>query len=214
MVTIRSIQRLAEAKGLSLEELSQSAQVSLQDIQAYTELDNITDEVAANLRQIAATLNVNVIDLFQPLNKRDAIKLKILETSQKKGLTLEELSNRCGVHYAIVAFYSTQPICKQKFIEPLFQENLKKITETLDCNPEDIQAEAELPRTKLNIEDFSRETGLTLENISQVTELPQEFINLISEQPMNVNAFSSEISANLSLTRVWCKICRCCVIDE
>jgi transcriptional regulator with XRE-family HTH domain len=192
MINLR-IQEFAEAKSLSLEELSKLSSVPLQDIQSYTTLETLTEEIAANLRKIAAKLNVPVLELVKPLAKREAFKLKIIEIAEQKGLTLEELSKLSGLNLAFLAFYSTQSMCKQKLENMESQhQHLTKIAKALDCNIEDLQEEAELPTTKLRFEELVQERGLTTDAFSMLTELPHEFLDLMTTQPLDISASVGE----------------------
>jgi hypothetical protein len=183
MITL-CIEEVATAQGLTLEQLSQLSGVSLQDIQSYLSIETLTDETAANLRKIAAQLNVPVLKLVKPAAKREAVKLNILEIAQRKDLTLEELSNLSGVHPAILMFYSTQPLCKEKLSEiESHNQYLTKISEGLNCTIEDLQTPAELPMTKLRFEELLQEQGLTVDELSMLTEIPEQFFDLISTQP-------------------------------
>lgn len=187
-VTLR-IQELVEAQGLTFEELSKASGVSLEDIQAYaTTPVELIEETATALRKIATKLNVAVVELVQPIAKREAFKLKILEMAQQKGLTLEKLSERSGVNPAIISFYSTQSISNQKLNE-LESKNqyLRKISQALVCDVEDLKIEAELPTTKLCVEEWVEERGLNLQDLSRLTNLPQEYIDLIAKHPLDVN---------------------------
>lgn len=185
-VTLR-IQELAEANELTFEELSKLSGVSVQDIQAYaTAPVKITEEAATKLRNIASQLNVPVVELVKPIAKREAFRFKILEMAQQKGLTLEELSKRSGVNPALIAFYSTQPICKQKIAETQCMTSLYKISDTLGCRVEDLQLAADIPVTQLRFEAFTDEKNLNLEDISLLTGYSQEFIDLIATQPLDI----------------------------
>ncbi|MBN3926538.1 helix-turn-helix transcriptional regulator [Nostoc sp. NMS4] len=192
MINLR-IQEFAEAKSLSLEELSKLSSVPLQDIQSYTTIESLTEEIAANLRKIAAKLNVPVWELVKPVANREAFKLKILEMVEQKGLTLEELSKLSGLHLAFLAFYSTQSVCKRKLEDLESQhQHLTKIAKSLDCNIEDLREEAELPSTKLRFEELVQERGLTTDALSMLTELPHEFLDLITTQPLDISASVGE----------------------
>lgn len=184
MINLR-IQEIAEAKGLSLEELSKLSDISTQDIRAYSSLETLTEEKAANLRKIAAQLNVPVLELVKPVAKREAFKLKILEIAEQKGLTLEELSKLSDLDLAFLAFYSTQSMCKRKLEDMESQyQHLTKITEALNCNVENLLEEAELPTTKLRFQELVQERGLTIDALSMLTELPHEFLDLMTTQPL------------------------------
>ncbi|MBD1906763.1 hypothetical protein H6F53_14895 [Trichocoleus sp. FACHB-832] len=188
---ILCIQEIAAAKGLTLEELSQVSGVSLEVIQAYatTPIETLTEEVAANLRKLASKLDVVVLELVQPVGKREAFRLKILEMAQGKGLTLEELSHRSGVHPAVLVFYSTQSICKQKLDEPQHKKNLLDLCKALICSIEDLQIPADLSTTILRLNEKTKEKGLTLKELSVLTSLPYELIDLFATQPINMSTF-------------------------
>ncbi|MBD2061496.1 hypothetical protein NDI37_20870 [Funiculus sociatus GB2-A5] len=193
MIILR-IQEIADAKGLTLEELSQVSGVALEVLQAYatTPIETLTEEVASNLRKLAAKLDVVVLELVQPVVKREAFKLKILEMAQQKGLTLEKLSDLSGVHLSLLALYSTQPISKQILETDPHSQNLSKICEELRCEIDELKAVAELPKTRLHIEEFALEKGLTLEELCLITNLPKEFINFIATQPIILSSLVTE----------------------
>lgn len=210
-VTLR-IQELAEAKGLTLEEISKASGVSVQAIQAYTNTPvELTESIAADLRKIATQLNVPVIELVKPLTERGAFRLNILEKLKQKGLTLEELSAQSGIHPAIVAYYSTQPICQRKLNE--FESKnkyLSRISKVLDCCIDDLKVKAELPLIKFCLEEWVEKNGLNLEDMSIFTGLPIDFIDLISTQPIetSVDAIQIDIEANPPETTPKEIICR------
>lgn len=185
MITLR-IKEIIEEKDLSPETLSNGSSVPLNAIQAYITsptIEGITDIIAEHLRKIAKQLNVSVIELVKPVTKKAAFKLNIFEIMQQKQLTLNELSERSGVHPAILAFYSTQPICEQKLSElELKNKYLIKISEVLDCSSEDLKIETERPIIKLGIEEWAEERGLNKEDMSILTELPLDFIDLLYTQ--------------------------------
>ncbi len=153
MINLR-IQEFAKAKGLSLEELSKLSGVPLADIQSYTTIESLTDEIAANLRKIASNFSVSVVELVKPVVNQGAFRFKILEMVKKKGLTIEELSKTSGVHLAIIAFYSTQPIDEHKFNElELKNKYLTKISEVIGCSTEELKVETDLPITKVDLKE-------------------------------------------------------------
>lgn len=212
MINLR-IQEIAEAKGLSLEELSKLSGISTEDIRAYSSLETLTEEKAANLRKIAAKLNVPVLELVKPVVKPEAFKLKILEMAKNRGLTLQELSKLSGVEFDAIAFYSTQAIYKQKISETPCQESLRIISKALDCSIEDLQVEADLPVNKLRFEAFTDEKNLSLEDISLLTDASQEFINLLATQPVDVDIVKELFKdipddAN-EICKAFCKIIGC-----
>lgn len=212
MINLR-IQEIAEAKGLSLEELSKLSGISPEDIRAYSSLETLTEEKAANLRKIAAKLNVPVLELVKPVAKKVAFKLNILEIAKNRGLTLQELSKISGVEFDAIAFYSTQAIYKQKISETPCQESLRIISKALDCSIEDLQVEADLPVNKLRFEAFTDEKDLSLEDISLLTNASQEFINLLATQPVDVDIVKKLFKdipddAN-EICKAFCKIIGC-----
>ncbi|MFN6539433.1 MAG: hypothetical protein RM021_024200 [Nostoc sp. EkiNYC01] len=182
MITL-SIQQFAEDNNLSLEELSQHSNVALEDIQSYAIIETLTDEIATNLRKIASELNVSVLELVKPILKQGALRFKIFEMIQNKDLTIEELSKLSGVHPAIVAFYSTQPINEHKFNE-MERKNkyLTKISEVIGCSTEELKVETDQPIIKLDVKKWAEKRGLNLDDISLLTGLPLDFIDLISTQ--------------------------------
>ncbi|MBD2518485.1 hypothetical protein H6G93_26655 [Nostoc sp. FACHB-973] len=182
MINLR-IQQFAEANGLSLEELSKLSGVPLSDIQFYATIETLTDEIAANLRKIASSLNVSVVELVKPVVKQGVFRFKIFEMVQKKGLKIDELSKISGVHPAIVAFYSTQPIDEDKLNELEFKNKyLTKISEVIGCSAEELKVETDLPITKIDLKEWAEKRDLNLEDISVLTGIPIDFIDLISTQ--------------------------------
>jgi len=186
------IQELAEAKELTLEEISNRSSVSVEAIQAYaTATVELTEKIAIDLRNIAKpeVLDVAVVELIESVVKREAVKFKIRDIARQKGLTLGQLSEATAINLLLIEFYSEQPIFKEQLIEPKLQNNLNEICKTLDCKIEDliVKVEAEeLPETKLRIEELLEEKGITLEDLSLLTELPNELIDLMATQPIDV----------------------------
>ena len=184
MVTLR-IQELAEAKGITLEQLSQDCWLSVEKIQKYaSESIEIQEETAAELQTIATQLNVAVLELVKPVAKPVAFKLKIQEMAQEKGITLEELSEKAEVHPAILLFYSTQTIAKTQLEEPPFESYLSQISQTLECCNEDLKIPADLPLTSLRLTELAEERGLTLQELGQLTDIPYDVIHLMDQQPL------------------------------
>ncbi len=69
MVTLR-IQELAEAKGMTLEQLSQDCGISVEKIRKYAaESIEIKEENAADIQKIANTFNVSSLHLLNRLKK-------------------------------------------------------------------------------------------------------------------------------------------------
>jgi hypothetical protein len=192
MINLR-IQEIAEAQGLSLDQLSQRSNVSLQDIQSYENIQTLTDDIAKKLREIASNLNVSVVELVKPVVKKRGLRFKIFELIQKKNLTIEKLSELSEVHPAIIAFYSTQPIDEHKFNElESKNEYLTKLSKAIGCSNEELKVEADLPITKLDLKEWAEKRGLNLKDISVLTNLPIDFIDLIATQyldkPLDVSS--------------------------
>jgi transcriptional regulator with XRE-family HTH domain len=199
MVKLR-IQEIAESKGISLEELDQLTGFSTQNlteslrrenVNESSNIENITLENAKQLRKKAATLGVSVLDLISPTAKKVAFNLKIIETAKNQNLNLEDLSKLSGVDPAIVAFYSTQALSREKLAEPRFQEYLNRISETLNSSIQDLQVLADLPKTKLLIEDIAQEKGITLQEMAVLMDVPSDFIDLVATQPIDTDKLLS-----------------------
>ncbi|MCL1469208.1 helix-turn-helix domain-containing protein [Argonema antarcticum] len=197
MATFR-IQELAEAKGLTIEELSEVSGVSMKRIQRYYTTTSftsveITEQTAGELRQIAAKLDLPVMELVKPVLKRAAFKLNIIKIAQKKGITLEELSERSGVHPSFIDFYSTQTISKDKLAEDPYQMHISEISKALEVSPEDLKVVSDLAITIFPLEEFAKERNLSLEELSLITDIPVELINLIKTHPVNLARLGSEL---------------------
>lgn len=217
MVKLR-IQEIAESKGISLEELDQLTGLSTrnlteslrrENVNESSNIENITAENAEQLRKKAATLGVSVLDLLSPTAKKVAFNLKIIETAKNQNLTLEELSKRSGVDPAIVAFYSTQAISREKLAEPRFQEYLNRISQTLNSPIPDLQVLADLPKTKLLIEDIAQEKGISLQEMAILLDLPSDFLDLVATQPIDPNLLSCEFCCNYFKDLNICGNCNC-----
>ncbi|MCT7965724.1 helix-turn-helix transcriptional regulator [Laspinema sp. D1] len=203
MVTLR-IQELAEAKGITLEQLSEDCCISVEKLQKYaSESIEIQEETAADIQAMATQLNVTVFEVLKPVDHPVAFKLKIQEIAYKKGITLEELSEKSGVHFAIILFYSTQAIAKAQFEKKEFQESLSRISQVLGGRSEDLKVSAELPLTSLRLKEGAQEKGITLKQLSEITQVPYELIELMDNQPINISM--------LSLDSVICQILGSCV---
>ena len=210
MVNFR-IQELAEAKGLTLEELSQISGVAVGRIQTYTNTSfipvEITEESATELRKIAVKLNVPIMDLIKPVPKSAAFKLNILEIAQQKGISFKELSERSGIHPTLLSFYITQPISKDKLTEPPFQTHINKISDILGCSPEDLKIASELPITRIRLEEFAKERGITLEDLKLLSGLPTEFIDLIATQPIDIQVWMQKKIDSEIIKSSCCALC-------
>jgi transcriptional regulator with XRE-family HTH domain len=209
MIILR-IQELIAGKNnqISLEQLSKLSNVSVEEIQSYSNIENPTDEIATKLRKIAKQLNISVVELVEPVNKQQAFKLKISEIAKSKGLTLKELSDISGIHPAFIEFYSTQAIREQTLVESLCQTHLNQICEILGYNLVDLQVPAELAVTKLRLEEIVRERGITLEKLSLLMGLPHEFLEFVVNQPVNISELSCEFCCQL-LGQNNCGKCNC-----
>ncbi len=191
MITLR-IQEIADEKGLTLKELSQVSGVSLEAIQVYaTKPVELTEEIATDLKKIATKLDVTVVELVKPVAKRQAFQLKIIEMAKQKGLTLKELSDLSGVHPALLAFYSTQSIYKNKLTESQVQKHLSQISGILECRIEDLKLVIELPTTMFRIEELLKDRNLTLYDLKMLTDVPDELIDLVATQPLDINSLSN-----------------------
>jgi hypothetical protein len=216
-VTLRIQELVEKAKPLTLEKLSQDSGIPEQVIQLYaTAPVEITEEIAADLRQIATQLDVSVVELVKPVAKREAVKLKILDllpnmtTKEKEEKSLITLAEKSKVHILLIEFYSKQTIYKQKLFEPKQQDNLNKICQVLGCSIEDLLVGAEtndLPETKLRLEEFAEEKGLTLNDLSLLTELPPEFIDLMATQPIDNSSpvFDHDLTEVYVFRPIFCK---------
>ena len=208
MITLR-IKEIIEARGLSPETLSNLSSVPLKDIQAYITyptIEGITDIIAEHLRKIAEQLKVPVIELVKPVAKQEAFRLKILELAKDKKLSLAELSKQSGVNFAVLAFYSTQPISQQKLAESQCQKHLSDITKVLNCRTEDLLVTADLPITKLCIHKMIQDRGILLEEYSILTGINLEFISLLATQPVDIDSLINlDLDALTKAFRVYCQ---------
>ncbi len=202
MVSLR-IQQVAESKGLTLAEVIKISGVSHEMMENYAnDSIEITEETTANLTKIAKKLDVPVIELFNTVAKQAAFQLTIVEKAKEKGITLEDLSTKSDVHISIVAFYSFQVISKEKLAEEPYQTYLTKISEALECkSEEDLKIVAELPATRLRLEEMAQEKGLSLEDISLLTKTPREFIDLMATQPVHISESPFEMNVGEAICK-------------
>lgn len=202
MVNLK-IRDLANAKGLTVSELSEVSGISSETMMKYaTESVEITEETTANLRKIAKKLDVPVMNLIKPVAKQAAFKLTIIEKAKEKGITLEQLSTKSDVHISIVAFYSFQVISKEKLAEEPYQTYLTKISDALECkSEEDLKIVAELPATRLRLEEMAQEKGLSLEDVSRLTATPREFIDLMATQPVHISESPFEMNVGEAICK-------------
>jgi DNA-binding Xre family transcriptional regulator len=209
MITLR-VKEILQAKGLTLQELSQVIDVSENYIQSLIDKPiQITEETATVLNRISEALKIPLVNLFTTVTKQEAVRLKILDLIQEREMSLEELSDQSGVHPSIIAIYSTQPICKLKLAEPKFQENLVKISQALTSSPEDLQVEADLPITRLRFREMMKFKGLTVDDLSVLTGLPQEFIEFVTTEPLDMNVFRNH-PVSIDWVKVFCRSCPPC----
>ena len=216
------IQKFSQKKGFSLPEISKISKISTEISQSYTaELVDVTEEICNSLRKISRALDTSVLDLIEPTFKREAFRLGILELCKKKEMSFKELADRLDIHPSILGFYSTQVIDSQKLIEPKYQEDMDKISQVLNCSIEELKSEAELPKVKLQIEDWANERELTLEDLSLLTGLPHEFISLVNTHPINIPSFVENKDVMLPelneimipVRELLCAICKCCSLE-
>jgi hypothetical protein len=189
----------AQNKALYL--LSKASGISEETIREYDTREDVdlkNQNFLKDLRIIADALNVSLVALIKPVAKKQAVKLKILEllqnmtTEENEEKSLKTLSEKSHIDLPIICFYSTQPLEKQKLDEPQFQTNLKKISEVLGCSVEDLKDtnKAELPQTRLRIQEFIEERNLTLEDLSLLSGTTLEFIELIARNPVDMEAIN------------------------
>lgn len=206
MVTLR-IQEILQKKGLSPRELSQSSGVSEELIQALGEEPlNLTDDVSSELKRISQSLNLTVIDLFQPKTQEEAFKLRILDLLQEKEMTVEDLSEKAKLHPSFVCLFGTQPISKQNLENPQIKEKLLKISDALDISLDDLQVNTSLPATKLRLQEILDNVILTFADMGTLTGLPTEIIEFLATQPIDISVFKSD-PVSQSLLLDICSIC-------
>lgn len=213
------LEEIAQTKNLSLQQISEASGIPIEIIQSHSrEAFDITEDTCNSLRKISKVLGEPVLDLIQPRFKKEAFKLSILELCKQKNISFNELAKRSGIHPSILGFYSTQIINSQKLNEQNFQKDLKKINQVLGSSNEELKSEAELPKTKIQIDEWANERGLTLEDLSSLTGLPYEFIDLVNTTPINIsNLIENQDLKSLDLDEIMapvrefvCAICRCC----
>ncbi|MBW4676827.1 MAG: helix-turn-helix transcriptional regulator [Desmonostoc geniculatum HA4340-LM1] len=179
-----------KAKGMAVNLLSKAADISAPDMAKYA--DENTDfaiaEKIEDLKKIAAALNVGILELVKPNEKREAVQLKIVELAEQKQLSLKELGEKSGVYYLIICFYSTQSIEKKKLKQEPFYSNLNKISQILNCQIEDLieKETLELPPTTLRLQEFLQATELNFDDLSLLTETTPEFLELIATNPIDM----------------------------
>lgn len=185
---------LAQNKALYL--LSKASDISEETLRTYDTAEDVNlkdPNIFDNLKRIAVALDVSVVYLIKPVVKREAFKLKIRELAQQQepSLSLTQLSKKSNVDVSILCFYSTQSIDKQKLDEPQFHTNLTKISEALECTIEDLMDtnKADLPASKLRIEEVANDKNLTFEDLSLLTNTTPELIELIAKNPIDLEAF-------------------------
>jgi transcriptional regulator with XRE-family HTH domain len=178
---------IAQEKSLSL--LSEASNISEENINRYAnETVELTQETITHFKKIAEVLDVSVVKLIKPSVKKEAVKLKISQLLDQKQISLENLSEKTGLDIAILCFYSTQAIDKQKLEETKFQINLSKISKILECSIDDLKDTniVELPPSRVLIKEFADERNLSLEDLSLVTGINLEFLSLISDNPVDM----------------------------
>ncbi|WGV24506.1 helix-turn-helix domain-containing protein [Halotia branconii] len=179
-----------KAKETALNLLSKSSKISEVEIEKYANENedfNITEKIE-DLKKIAEVLDVNILELIKPKEKREAVKLKILNLAREKGLSLKDLANQSKIEFPIICFYSSQPLEKVKLQHEPFHTNLEKISKVLDCSIEDLQdtLKVDLPPTVLRVQEFLDATDLTINNLSMLTDTTPEFIDLIANNPIDM----------------------------
>lgn len=205
MVTLR-IQELAAAKRMTLEQLSQDCGISVKKIQTYaSESIEIQEETAAEIQKIAERLEINSLDLLQSNPNSSFIRLNIIQKIQEKSLTLEALSEKSGVHISVLAFYTTQPISRERLAEAKFQENLEKICACLESSLKElIIPKANIPFIKFDIDSVISHANLTPQKFSLLSNISEDCIDLIRSQALtNFMDFNSATPDGLG--DIWCE---------
>ncbi|RCJ29114.1 hypothetical protein A6770_01620 [Nostoc minutum NIES-26] len=179
-----------KAKDIAINLLSRASKISENKIKKYVNEDenfNITEKID-DLRKIATALDVKIIELVKPREKRAAVKLKISELARKKGIELKDLAEQSGVYFPVLCFYSSQPIEKIKLEDEPFHTNLINVCKVLSCSIQDLQDEekVELPLTRLRVQELLEETGLTVNELSLLSETTLEFIDLVATNPIDM----------------------------
>lgn len=201
-----------KAKDMAVDLLSTASDISPDDIQKYANENqefNITEKIE-DLKKIAKALDVEMVELVKPKEKREAIRLKIAELAQDKQISLKELANQSQVDFPIICFYSSQPIEKKKLTQEPFHTNLSKISVALNCNLEDLQdtKKAELPPTTLRVQEFLDATDLNINDLSLLTGANSEFIDLIATNPMDLRNIPSWGEEKV-ICEIMCKFLHC-----
>ncbi|MCT7956758.1 helix-turn-helix domain-containing protein [Laspinema palackyanum] len=213
MVTLR-IQELAEAKGMTLEQLSQGCGVAIEKIQKYAaDCIHIQEETAPDINKIAETLEISSLELLQtPTDIPILVKLKIVYQLESNNLTLEDLSEKTGIHISVLAFYTTQLLYLSKISEPKIQKELTKISEVLGCTKDIlIREQKEVFWGRFDIDAFIKSQGLTEKEFILITNISSDCIDLLRTQPVKVSVppttFSREGGVPYSasnMTDIWC----------
>ncbi|MCT7961220.1 hypothetical protein NG791_11090 [Laspinema sp. D1] len=114
------IQELAEAKGMTLEELSKKAEVHPAIIAFYStqvisksKLEEPPFELY--LSQISQALECCNEDL-KTIAELSLTSLRLQESTQERGLTLKELSKLTNTPYEVIDLMATQPVNSRNFI--------------------------------------------------------------------------------------------------
>ncbi|MEG4012881.1 MULTISPECIES: hypothetical protein [unclassified Microcoleus] len=184
-----SISQKAREQALSL--LSQAAGIDETVIQKYAkEQIEITKATATDLTKIAEVLKVSTLELVNPVLKIEAVKLKISELIQANNTSLEDLSAKTQIDLPTLCFYSTQPIGKQKLNDSPIRDNLGKISEALGLSSIEnlLDADVELPPTRLRILEVAKEINLSLEELSLISGINPHLLDLLANHPVDITA--------------------------
>ena len=205
MVTLR-IQELAEAKGITLEQLSQDCCISVEKVQKYaSESIEIHEDTAIELKKIANRLEINSLDLLQSNHNSSFIRLNILKKIQEKSLTLEALSEKSGVHISVLAFYTTQPISQERLSEAKINEDMEKICAGLESSLEElIIEEANIPLIKYDIDQVINNANLSSPEFSLLSNISEDGIDLIRNQALASLQDFNNAATPEGLGEIWC----------
>ncbi|MCF2149867.1 hypothetical protein IQ276_026250 [Desmonostoc muscorum LEGE 12446] len=201
-----------KAKGMAVSLLSKAADISAPDMARYADEneDFAIAEKIEELKKIAQALDVEMVELVKPNEKNEGVKLKLVELTQEKQISLKELATRSQIEFPIICFYSSQPIEKKKLTQQPFSKNLKEISKVLNCTLEDLQEKekVELPPTILRVQEFLDTTDLNINDLSLLLGVSSEFIDLIATNPIDIGNMPKWGEEKI-ICEIICKILRC-----
>lgn len=192
IVKLRVREILLQEK-ISVGQLLENSDVTQTDIDSWEDAPvEMTEELIEKLNSVARATNTSVLRFIGFSTQKPAYRFRLFERMEQQKISLEQLSNKSGIHPLVISFYEMNPVARDRLCDEFELNHLNKLSCTLECSVDDLRIEEILPKTRICVNSLALERGITLEELASLIGLPYDYLRLIEKHPLDLSTLLEE----------------------